>query len=209
MYWWFKIKCVRSIAYFVCFCIHLYLFACHREWFECHTVSHKRFTGYSHLTFLMTKPVLLVTQPDSITKSTQVYVCVCMCLCKTWPRGIQLTCHCGKVLLGLISVFLVCPTQVKTVDPAVWLGWVKAYWDRLRWCTEPGSESMLAWGEPLRWSLTVSQNLSDSLQTKGSSHCTQFRHSGKETISLFCLCLQWNKKKNKSVLTSSASTRSK
>lgn len=47
---------------------------------------------------------------------------VCVCLCKTWPWGIQPTCHCGKVLLGLISVFRVCPVQVKTVDPSVWVG---------------------------------------------------------------------------------------
>lgn len=40
---------------------------------------------------------------------------ICVCLCKTSPR----------VLVGLISVFRVCPVQVKTVDPSVWIGRVK------------------------------------------------------------------------------------
>lgn len=153
----------------------------------------------SHLwLILMTQPVYLVIQPGPITKSTQVYVCVCVC--KTWPRGIQPTCHCGKVLLGLISVFRMCPVQVKTVDPSVWVGWVKPTETDSGWSLETGTESMLAgeklWGEAwlsVKTFLTLTrQKVRLIAQNSGIQERKQPAYS-----------------KNKSVLTSSTATRSK
>lgn len=52
-------------------------------------------------------------------------VCVCVFV-RAGLGAYSPTCHCGKVLLGLISLIRVCPVQVKTVDPSVWVGWVKS-----------------------------------------------------------------------------------
>lgn len=166
---------------------------------ECVTVSHLWL-------ILMTEPVYLFLKPGPITKSAQVYVCVCVCLCKTWPPGIKPTCHCCKVLLGLIGVFHVCPVQVKTVDPSVCVGWVKptetdsgdVQRQELNGCSLGKGLEV----KPQTVSLTLSRQ---KVQLIAHNSGIQER---KQPAYSTCAFSEM-KRKNKSMLTPSAATRSK
>lgn len=172
-------------------------------------VSHERVTVSQPWLILMTEPVSPCHTPRAYYKE-HTGVCVCSCVFVRPGLGAYSpTCHCGKVLVGLISAFRVCPVQVKTVDPSVWGRMSKAYRDRLGWCTETGAESTLAgerlWGEArlsVKTLLTLSRQ---KVQLIAHNLGIQER---KQPACSTC-ALSEMKRKNKSVLTSCTATRSK
>ena len=190
--------CAQLLILFVYTCIFTYLHVTECGWNAAYlslSVSHECVTASHPWLTLMTEPVYLVMQPGPITKSTQVHVCVCVCLCKTWPRGIQPDMPLRQGLAGFDQRVSCASCSSEDSWPQRLGRTSKAHRDRLGRCTETGTESMHAGERGCEVKPDCqSKPFSDSLQTKGSTHCTQSRHSGEEAGSLFHSRLQWNEK---------------